>query len=57
MDSNRGVGGDKVVNMVGLYTEIKDFNTLFFGDFFDNLFETPFNLADKNWFSPFRTPD
>lgn len=57
MDSNSGVGGNKVVNMIGLYAEIKDFDTPFFSNFFDNLFKPLFNFTDENGLASFRIPD
>lgn len=56
MNSDSRIGGNKIMDMVRLYTKIKNFNTFFFSNFFNNLLKPLFNFTDENRFPSFRTP-
>jgi hypothetical protein len=56
MNSNSRISGNKVMNVIGLYAKIKDFNAFFFSDLFNDLLKSLFNFTNENGLPSFRTP-
>lgn len=56
MNSNSGISGNEVMDMIRLYAKIKDFNIFFFSNLFNDLLKAYFNSTNKDRLASFRTP-